>query len=206
MALGPPGRQCRILHRQPPHAVVHGGFCDGRRSHLGRDVHLGSGIRGRRLVLLHADGRGIHRGAAARGLPADPHVLPPEGRLALRIPRRPLRGAVAPHGGMVLLHLENPRRGAARLRGLRGAAAAGLLPLRTAVLGQCPRHDAARLALYAAGRREVADLDRYAQDGVPCGEPCADDHLHHARPRSSSSTTPPRGAISGRCSSRASCC
>ena len=72
-----------------------------------------------------------------------------------------------PHGGLVLLHLQIARRRTARLCRLRRHAAARLRPLRTAVLGQHGRHDVLRLALYAAGRRQVADLDRHAQNGLP---------------------------------------
>ena len=39
------------------------------------------------------------------------------------------------------------------------------------------------LALHPAGRREVADLDRYAQNPLPRGEPRAVDRLHHAGTR-----------------------
>ena len=74
------------------------------------------------------------------------------------------------------------------------------------------------------GRRQVADLDRYAQDFLPRGEPRAVDRLHHAGagslvrrygPRGfrfahvahfSSSTIPLRAAISGKCSPRVSSC
>ena len=183
VGFGPPCRQCRVLHRQPPHAVVHGGLRHDRRRDVGRHVHLRSGLRGRRFVLLHADGRGFHGGAARRGFRADPHVLPPAGGLALRIPRRPLRRRLAPHRGVVLLHFQDAGSRAAGLCRLRRDATAGLLALWYPVLGQCPDNDAFRVALHPAGRREVADLDRYAQDGLPRGEPRAVDRLHHAGPR-----------------------
>ena len=180
MAFGPPGRQCGLLHRQPPHAVVYGGLCDDRRGNVGRHLHLGPGVGGRRFLLLPADGCRVHGGAAHRGLRADPDLLPPAGGLALRIPRRPLRRRLAPHRGLVLFPFEDARRRPARLRRLRGAPAAGLRPLRHPVLGQRPGDDGARLALHAAGGRQVADLDRYAQDAVPGREPRAVDPLHHA--------------------------
>ena len=122
VAFGPPGRQCRILHRQPPHAVVYGRFCHDRGGDVGRHLHLGAGIGGRRFLLLHADGGGLHGGTACGGLRADPDLLPPAGRLALRIPRRPLRCRLTPHGSVVFLRVEDVGRCAAGLCGLCGAA------------------------------------------------------------------------------------
>ena len=180
--LGPQGRQRRLLHREPPHAVVHGLVRHDRRRHVGRDFHLGPRVRRRRLLLLHADGRGLHGRAADRRFPADSDLLPAAGRLALRIPRRPLRRRLAPHGRLVLLPVEDAARRLERLRGLRRDAAARLRPLRAAVLGQCRRHDGVRVALHAAGRRQVADLDRHAPDRLPGRQPRAVDPFHHAGP------------------------
>ena len=83
-------------------------------------------------------------------------------------------------GGLVLLHLQIARRRTARLCRLRRHAAARLRPLRTAVLGQHGRHDVLRLALYAAGRRQVADLDRHAQNGLPGRKRRALHRIHRA--------------------------
>ncbi len=91
LALGPACRQCRVLHRQPEHAVVYGSLRHDWGCNLGRDFHLGAGFGRRRFLLLHADGRRFHRGAAGRRVPAHPDLLPPPGGVALRIPRRALR-------------------------------------------------------------------------------------------------------------------
>ena len=180
VVVGPPGRQCGLLHGQPPHAVVHGGLCDDRGGDVGRYVHFGPGFCGRRLLLLHADGRGLYGGPAHRGLRPDPDVLPPAGCLALRIPRRPFRRGLAPHRSVVFLHFEDAGRSASGLRGVCGAATAGLRALRHSVLGQCPDHDVLRVALYVPGRGEVADLDRHAQNAVSGRESHPVDPLHHA--------------------------
>ena len=63
--------------------MVHGGFRHDRRRDVGRDLHFGPRLGRRRLVFLHADGRGLHGGAADCGFRPDSHVLPPAGRLAL---------------------------------------------------------------------------------------------------------------------------
>ena len=193
MGFGPPRRQRRLLHRQPPHPVVHGGFRHDRRRDVGRDFHFGSRLRGRRLVFLHADGRGFHGGAAGCGFRPHSHVLPPACGLTLRVSRRPLRRKLPPHRGVVFLHFEDAGRRAARLCGLRRDAAAGLFALRLPVLGQRPRHDVFRLALHPAGRRQIADLDRYAQVFLPRGEPRAVDRLHRAGTRPLVRRHGPRG-------------
>ena len=193
MGLRPPRRQRRVFLRQPPHAVVHGRLRHDRRRHVGRDVHLRSRLGRRRRLFLHADGRGLHGRTADRRFRADSHVLPPEGGVALRIPRRPLRRAVAPYRGVVFLRLEDAGGGPSHLCGLRRDAVAGLQPLRTSVLAQCGGHDALRMALHPAGRRQVADLDRYAQDGVSGGKSRAVDRLHHAGAGHVPARNDPRG-------------
>ena len=75
LPFGPQGRQRRFLHGQPPHSMVYGRSGHDRRSHIGRDLHFGARIGGRRLLLLHADGVGIHGRADGCRLRADPALL-----------------------------------------------------------------------------------------------------------------------------------
>ena len=83
LCVGTQGRQCRILHRQPADSLVHGRTGHDRRRHFGRDLHFSSWIGRRRLLLLHADGAGIHGRAVGRRLRVDPALLPAQGRVAL---------------------------------------------------------------------------------------------------------------------------
>ena len=123
---GPQGRQPEFLHRRAQVIVADGDGSHDRRQHLGRDVHLraGSGAGGR--LRLPADGTGILRGIGAGGMGADSHLLPDEPREYLRLPGAPLRAVCLPHGGVVLLRVENAGGIGALLRGVRGAADAGV--------------------------------------------------------------------------------
>ena len=79
MALGASCRQRRLLHGQPPLVVVRNRPLDDYGRHVGRDLPLGTGVGGGRLLLLHADGAGLHGGAARRRLPPCPSLLPHAG-------------------------------------------------------------------------------------------------------------------------------
>ena len=46
-------------------------------------------------------------------------------------------------------------------------------PVWTAILGKCRRDCPTCAALHLSGRSKVTDLDRYAQDYLPCAEHCA---------------------------------
>ncbi len=219
-----PGVQCRLLHGRTAHAVVQGRIRHDRRRDVGRHLHLRARICGRRRVLLHADGGGVHRRPADRRLRARSDLLSPAGGLPLPVSRRSLRRLGPPHRRLVLLPFEDGGGGPAPLCRLHGVAAARVRCLRRAVLGQCVPYDGPCLALHPAGRRQIAHTDRYAADGLPRRKPAAHGVFHHAGaglvggryvPRGRgiapvahlfSSTTPHPTATSGRCSSPGSCC
>ena len=109
-------------------------------------------------------------------------VAPDEPREHLRLPGASLRAGHLPHGSVVLLRVEDVGSVGALLRGVRGAADAGVRSAGRALHGERGADRGAHLALLFPRRRAVAHLDGRAEDGVSGAVRGALHRLHCAQP------------------------
>ena len=180
---GPQGRQCRLLHRQPKVILVHGDTGHDRRHHLGRHLHLRPRCRAARGIFLHADGFGLLRRLHLRGFRTDTALLSDEPDEHLRLSGEPLRPCLLPHGCLVLLRIQDAGGIGTLLCGVRRVAIVGLHPAERTFLIERSHHGRPHLALLFPRRRQVAYMDRFAENHLPCAVGSVLHRLHCRQPQ-----------------------